>query len=264
MKVNFKPNLTPMESAITYAKTNYDTFLDQLFSYLRIPSVSADSNHADDVKACAEWLAAEFRRIGMTTVEILDTGGHPAVFASYEVDPSLPTVLSYGHYDVQPPDPLEEWKTPPFEPTVIDDILFCRGSSDDKGQSFMHVKAAESYLQTEGTLPLNLKFIVEGEEEVGSKNLARTIAANKEKLAADIVLISDTALFGPGVPSITYGLRGLAYVQVALEGPDHDLHSGVFGGAVENPLNALAAMIAQLHDEDHRVHCPDFTMMSSR
>lgn len=249
---------TPMDAALKYASDNYDAFLDQLFAYLKIPSVSADRRHAGDMTTCAEWLAGEFRRIGMTHVEVLETGGHPAVFASYEADPSLPTVLSYGHYDVQPPDPLDEWKTPPFEPTVVDDILYCRGSSDDKGQSFMHVKAAESYLKTEGTLPINLKFIVEGEEEVGSKNLVRTIADNKAKLAADIVLISDTALFAKGVPSITYALRGMAYVEVTLTGPDHDLHSGVFGGAVENPLNALAAMIARLHDEQHRITIPHF------
>ncbi len=247
-----------MQKALDYASARFDTFVEELNAYLRIPSISADSTHKGDVRRAAEWLASELRRIGMSEVELIETGGHPAVYAAHVSDPSLPTVLCYGHYDVQPPDPLDEWRTPPFEPTVIDGILYCRGSSDDKGQSYMHVKAAESYLKTDGKLPVNLKFIVEGEEEVGSKNLARTIAANKEKLAADVVLISDTAIFGPDTPSITYGLRGLAYVQVELTGPDHDLHSGVYGGAVENPVNALARLISNLHDENHRVTVPGF------
>ncbi|MEM6337136.1 MAG: dipeptidase, partial [Bacteroidota bacterium] len=210
-----------------------------------------------DVRRCAEWLAAEFERIGMQTVEILETGGHPVVYAHYETDPDAPTVLCYGHYDVQPPDPIELWTTPPFEPTRKNGTLYARGASDDKGQAFMHVKAAEACIATEG-LPLNVKFVVEGEEEVGSEHLGEFLETHKERLAADIVLISDTALFAPGVPSISAGLRGLAYIEVELTGPDRDLHSGVYGGAVENPLNALATMISDLHDADHRITVAGF------
>ncbi len=246
-----------MQKALAYAQGHFDTFIGQLEDLLRIPSISADSAYAGDVRRCAEWLADEFRRIGMQTVQIMETGGHPAVFASYEEDPALPTVLCYGHYDVQPPDPLELWETNPFEPTHKNGDLYARGSCDDKGQSFMHLKAAESYLNTTG-LPLNLKFIIEGEEEVGSENLASFLEANKDLLKADVVLISDTALFDKDVPSITAGLRGLAYIEVELTGPNRDLHSGVYGGAIENPANALARLISDLHDENHHITIPGF------
>ena len=256
-----------MTDALAYARDHADAFVEQLTDWLRIPSVSTDPAHAGDTRRAAEWLAADLRRIGMATVEILETGtsdapGHPVVYAEHVAGPDAPTVLVYGHYDVQPPDPLDLWTSPPFEPVVVDGDLVARGSSDDKGQALMHVKAAEAYLATAaaggGGLPVNLKLLIEGEEESGSVHLVPFIEANRERLAADMVLISDTALFAPGVPSITYGLRGLAYVEVTLTGPARDLHSGVYGGAVENPANALARMIAGLHDADHRVTVAGF------
>jgi acetylornithine deacetylase/succinyl-diaminopimelate desuccinylase-like protein len=194
----------------------------------------------------------------MAHVAVMETGGHPMVYAEHHVADSAPTVLVYGHYDVQPPDPLDLWHSPPFEPVVVDGNLVARGSADDKGQAFMHVKSAEAYLQAAGGPPVNLKMMIEGEEESGSVHLAAWIEANKAMLAADVVLVSDTSLFAPGVPSIAYGLRGLAYVEVELTGPAKDLHSGVYGGGVENPANALARMIADLHDADHRVTVAGF------
>ena len=247
-----------MQNALAYADDHFDAFVGQLEEFLRIPSISADSAYAADVRRAAEWLASEFRRIGMRHVELIETAGHPMVYAEHVSDPDRPTVLCYGHYDVQPPDPLDLWKTEPFEPTLVDGDLYARGSSDDKGQSFMHVKATEAYLQSGDDLPVNLKFIIEGEEEVGSVHLAETVAAHRDRLAADIVLISDTALFAEDVPSITYALRGLAYVEVELTGPDRDLHSGVYGGAIENPLNVLCRLIAGLHDDEHRITVPGF------
>src|SRR5690606_4798277 len=190
--------------------------------------------------------------------EVMETGGHPIVYAEHHVGDDRPTVLVYGHYDVQPPDPLDLWESPPFEPVEKDGHLVARGSADDKGQAFMHVKAAEAYLQSGADLPVNLKLMIEGEEESGSTHLAPFIEQHKDRLAADVVLVSDTALFAPGVPSITYGLRGLAYVEVTLTGPARDLHSGVYGGGVENPVNALCRLIAGLHDADHRVTVEGF------
>jgi acetylornithine deacetylase/succinyl-diaminopimelate desuccinylase-like protein len=247
-----------MTDAIRYAQQHADTFVEQLKDWLRIPSVSTDPAHDGDVRAAAQWLADELRRIGMETVELKETGGHPIVFAEHHVSDDVPTVLVYGHYDVQPPDPLELWESPPFEPVIKDGHLVARGTADDKGQAFMHVKSAEAYLQSEGSLPVNLKMMIEGEEESGSLHLAPFIERNKDLLAADVVLVSDTSLFAPGVPSIAYGLRGMAYVEVELTGPKKDLHSGVYGGGVENPINALAKMIADLHDADHRVTVDGF------
>ena len=247
-----------MTDAISYAQQHADTFVDQLKDWLRIPSVSTDPDHNDDVRAAAQWLADELSRIGMETVELKETGGHPIVFAEHGSDASKPTVLVYGHYDVQPPDPLELWHSPPFEPVIKDGNIVARGTADDKGQAFMHVKSAEAYLQSEGSLPVNLKMMIEGEEESGSLHLAPFIEKNKDLLAADVVLVSDTSLFAPGVPSIAYGLRGMAYVEVELQGPKKDLHSGVYGGGVENPINALAKMIADLHDDDHHITIDGF------
>lgn len=247
-----------MQDALQYAEARADEFVGQLKDLLRIPSISTDPQYRGDVRRAAEWLAEDLRRIGMPRVEVMDTPGHPIVYAERIEDPALPTVLVYGHYDVQPPDPLELWESPPFEPVEKNGALYARGASDDKGQAFMHVKAAEAYLQTGGRLPVNLKLMIEGEEESGSVNLVPFIEQHRDLLAADIVLISDTSLFAPGVPSIAYGLRGLAYVEVTLTGPTRDLHSGVYGGAVENPINALARMIAGLHDEDHRVTVDGF------
>ena len=246
-----------MNKALEYASSHKESFVSELKDLLRIPSISTDSAYKDDVRRAAEWVAENLRRIGMQQVEIHETGGHPIVTAGYHAGDDRPTVLVYGHYDVQPPDPIELWKTPPFEPTERDGKLYARGTSDDKGQVFIHLKAAESYLAT-GDLPVNLKFLVEGEEESGSVNLRPFIEKHREALSADIVVISDTAMFGDGIPSITYGLRGLAYVEVILTGPNRDLHSGVYGGAVENPVNALARLIAGLHDEKHRITLPGF------
>lgn len=247
-----------MEKALDFADQNFDQAVMELEDLLRIPSISTDSQYKSEVRRCAQWLAYHLKRVGIEHSELCETKGHPIVYAEHIVDESLPTVLVYGHYDVQPPDPLDLWESPPFEPVRKNGVLYARGSSDDKGQVFMHVKAAEAYMKGQGELPVNLKFLIEGEEESGSANLAPFIEENKAKLSADVVLISDTALFGEGQPSITYGLRGLAYVEVILTGPDRDLHSGVYGGAVENPINALARLIAELHDSRHQITIPGF------
>jgi acetylornithine deacetylase/succinyl-diaminopimelate desuccinylase-like protein len=247
-----------MTDALSYAETHASTFVEQLKDLLRIPSISTDPSYAGDVRKAAEWLRDELARVGMTRAEVMESGGHPIVFAERIEDESLPTVLIYGHYDVQPPDPLELWDSPPFEPVEKDGHLYARGASDDKGQAYMHVKSVEAYLQTVGRLPVNVKFLIEGEEESGSVSLVPFIEKHRDLLAADVVLVSDTGLFAEGVPSITYGLRGLAYVEVTLTGPNRDLHSGMYGGAVENPINALCRLIGHLHDQQHRVAIPRF------
>lgn len=248
-----------MDNALAYASDHAAAAVDQLTDWLRIPSISTDPEYNDDTRKAAQWLADDLTRMGVARVEIMETGGHPIVYAEHR-SPNVdaPTVLVYGHYDVQPPDPLELWDSPPFEPVIRDGDIIARGSADDKGQAFMHVKAVEAYLQAEGALPVHLKMMIEGEEESGSVHLAPWIETNKEMLAADVVLVSDTSLFAPGVPSIAYGLRGMAYVEVELTGPKKDLHSGVYGGGVENPINALARMISDLHDADHRVTIEGF------
>lgn len=247
-----------MDKALAYASTHADAFVEQLNDLLRIPSISTDPAYSADVQRCATWLVDHLKSIGISEAEVIATDGHPIVYAEYLHDDALPTVLIYGHYDVQPPDPLELWESPPFEPVVKDGKLYARGTSDDKGQAFMHVKALEAYLQSGTPLPVNVKLVLEGEEESGSEHLPLFIEANKEKLSADVVVISDTTMFAQGVPSITYGLRGMSYVEVTLVGPDRDLHSGMYGGGIENPINALARLIANLHDENHRVTIPGF------
>lgn len=243
---------------LQYARDHAAAFEADLVETLRIPSISADPAYAADVRRCAEALRDHLAGIGFETAELHETPGHPVVYAEHRAGDDRPTVLVYGHYDVQPPDPLDLWTSPPFEPVVKDGKLYARGSADDKGQVFMHVKAAESYLKSGTPLPVNLKLLIEGEEEVGSKHLAAYVEEHREALACDVIVISDTAMFGPGIPSVTVGLRGLAYVQVTLDGPDRDLHSGVYGGGVENPINALARLIAGLHDADHRITLPGF------
>jgi len=247
-----------MEKALSFTDANFGRFVSELEDLLRIQSVSTDPSYKDEVRKAAGWLVDHLKSIGIERAEIMETGGHPVVYAEHITDPDRPTILVYGHYDVQPPDPLELWESPPFEPVIKNGILYGRGTCDDKGQLFMHAKAAEAYMKAADGLPLNVKYIFEGEEECGSENLPRFIAEHKELLAADVCVISDTALFGSGVPSITYGLRGLAYVEVTLAGPDRDLHSGVYGGAIENPINVLARMISALHDEKYRVTIPGF------
>lgn len=240
-----------------YIDSNLQRFQDELFEWLRIPSVSADRRHKQDVRNAAEFLKAKFQAIGVDHAELCETGGHPIVFAEKKVNPSAPTILVYGHYDVQPPDPLELWESPPFEPVVRDGKIFARGACDDKGQVYMHVKAFET-MNALNRLTCNVKFMVEGEEEVGSENLASFVRDNKEKLQADIILISDTAMISLERPSITVGLRGLSYMEVEVVGPNRDLHSGVYGGAVANPINVLSRMIASLHDDKGRITIPGF------
>jgi len=247
-----------MSSVEKYIQENAKSFEEQLFHFLRIPSVSTDSKHKGDVKKAAQFLIDQLNEIGLDKVTMHETDGHPIITAEKCPHEDQPTVLIYGHYDVQPSDPDELWKTPPFEPTVKEGRVYARGSSDDKGQSFTHVKAIEAYMKTGTDLPVNVKFILEGEEEIGSPNLIPFIQSNKELLECDMVLISDTAMFGEDQPSITYGLRGLAYMEVHVTGPNRDLHSGVFGGAVENPANALAEIIAKLKDEDGVIQIPGF------
>jgi acetylornithine deacetylase/succinyl-diaminopimelate desuccinylase-like protein len=246
-----------METIKSYIQKNQQRFLDELFVLLRIPSVSADPKYAPDVIRTAEAVSERLRAAGAEHVEIMPTGGHPMVYGEKIIDPKLPTVLVYGHYDVQPADPLELWHTPPFEPVVRDGNIYARGACDDKGQMFMHVKAFELMMQTE-SLPCNIKFMIEGEEEIGSSNLGPFIRKYKDKLKADVILISDTSIIANDTPSITVGLRGLTYVEVEITGPNVDLHSGVYGGAVANPINTLCKMIASLHDADNRITIPGF------
>lgn len=240
-----------------YIETHKDRFLNELLDLLRIPSVSADPQYKADVARCAETVKQRMMEAGLEKVEVCPTAGHPIVYGEKIVDPSKPTVLVYGHYDVQPADPLELWHSGPFDPVIKDGMIYARGSADDKGQFYMHVKAIEAMMKS-GGLPCNVKVMIEGEEEVGSDNLGIFVAQNKERLKADVVLISDTAMIANDVPSINTGLRGLSYVEVEVTGPNRDLHSGVYGGAVTNPINALCEMIASLHDADRRITIPGF------
>ncbi|MBN4061801.1 dipeptidase [Bacteroidales bacterium AH-315-I05] len=252
-----------MEHIKNYIEENKARFLDELLELLRIPSVSADPKYKQDVERCAQAVKEKLIAAGAENVEICPTEGHPIVYGEKIIDGALPTVLVYGHYDVQPPDPLDLWDSPPFEPTIRktdnhpEGAIFARGSCDDKGQMYMHLKAFELMMQT-NTLPCNVKFMIEGEEEVGSDNLAEFVKNNKGKLAADIILVSDTSIIANDVPSITVGLRGLSYLQVELTGPNKDLHSGVYGGAVGNPINILCDMINSLTDENKRITIPGF------
>jgi acetylornithine deacetylase/succinyl-diaminopimelate desuccinylase-like protein len=247
-----------MLSVIDFIQTNRDRYVTELKEYLAIPSISALPEHAGDLRKCAEWTAAEMRRIQLENVRLIDTPGNPVVYGEWLGAPGAPTILFYGHYDVQPVDPLDLWESPPFEATVRDGEIYARGAADDKGQVFMHFKAIEAHLRKNGKLPVNIKVIIEGEEEVGSKNLDTFVKANKELLAADVVVISDSAMFDRGVPSICYSLRGLVYFQVDLRGSSSDLHSGVFGGAVANPAFVLAQMLAQMKDKGGRIKIPGF------
>lgn len=245
-----------------YVLEHKDTFLSQLFELLRIPSISNPTGTAEDMKACAELVEKNLQDIGAVT-KIIDTPGHPVVFGEIHVSDDLPTVLVYGHYDVQPADPLELWTTPPFEPRIRftdthpNGAIYARGSCDDKGQMFMHIKGIE-VLHSEGELPCNVKFMIEGEEEIGSEHLPQFLEAHKNELSADVVLVSDTSILGPETPSITASLRGLAYIEVEVTGPNKDLHSGVYGGAVANPIIVLSKMISSLHDENNHITIPGF------
>lgn len=246
-----------MEQVKKYIEENGKRFLDELFDVLRIPSISAESSHAADMVRCAEHLRDALGAAGADRAEVMPTAGNPIVYAEKIIDPDAPTVLVYGHYDVMPVDPLSQWDTPPFEPVVRDGRIRARGANDDKGQSFMHVKAFESMLRT-GTLPCNVKFMLEGEEEIGSGSISTWCGEHRELLRSDVILVSDTSLLSWDVPSITCGLRGLCYVEVEVTGPDKDLHSGLYGGAVANPANVLARLIAALTDEEGRITIPHF------
>jgi acetylornithine deacetylase/succinyl-diaminopimelate desuccinylase-like protein len=241
-----------------YIDSKRDENLSELKEFLRIPSVSTKSEHKPDVERAAQWVAGKLRGAGLENIEIVPTKMHPLVYGESLRAPGKPTVLFYGHYDVQPAEPLELWTSPAFEPTVRDGNLFGRGTADDKGQVHIHLKALEALLKTSGTLPLNVKVMIEGEEEVGSVNLWEFVQKNRERLKADALVVSDTSMLAKGVPSITYGLRGLNYYQIELTGPAQDLHSGVFGGAVPNPLTILCETIAKLHDKNFRVTVPGF------
>jgi len=240
-----------------YIEQNKERFFEELFSILRIPSISAKQENKPDMVRCAERLRDLLLEAGADMAEVLPTSGNPVVFGRKMVDPSLKTVLVYGHYDVQPPEPLEKWKTDPFEPVIHDDAIWCRGANDDKGQLFMHIKAFEYMVRT-GQLKHNVKFIFEGEEEIGSPSLPEFIKANKDLLSADICLVSDTTMISDKVPSINCGMRGLAYLEVKVTGPNKDLHSGHYGGAVANPINVLCDMISSLIDKDGRITVPGF------
>src|SRR5215470_4122508 len=245
-------------TVVDYINLNRERYLDELKAFLAIPSISALPQHAGDVKRCAEWCADEMRRIGLQNVRLIETPGHPVVYGDWLGAQGAPTILFYGHYDVQPVDPVELWESPPFEATIRDGELYARGASDDKGQVFMHLKAIEAHMKQNGRLPVNMKIILEGEEEVGSVNLDAFIHEHKSELAADVVVISDSTMFARGVPSMCYGLRGLVYFQIDLRGSSTDLHSGSFGGAVANPAFVLAQMLAQMKDRGGRVKIPGF------
>ncbi len=240
-----------------YQEKNKDRFLEELLALLRIPSVSAKAEHKPDMITCADAVKQRLIEAGVDKAEIYPTDGHPIVYAEKIIDPSKPTVLVYGHYDVQPAEPLELWKSGPFDPTIIDGKIFARGSCDDKGQMYMHVKALETLIQT-NTLENNIKFCIEGEEEVGSPNLGSFVKSHTDLLKADCVLISDSAMISLDTPSLDIGLRGLSYIEVEVTGPNRDLHSGVYGGAVANPITILAKMIASLHDENNHITIPGF------
>jgi len=252
-----------MKSAKPYIQENKSRFIEELIDLLKIPSISADSNYKGDVVKTAEVVRDSLINAGCDKVEICETPGFPIVYGEKIIDPDLPTILVYGHYDVQPPDPIDLWDSPPFEPVIKktelhpEGAIFARGSCDDKGQMYMHVKALE-YMTETNQLPCNVKFMIEGEEEIGSESLGWFVERNQEKLANDIILISDTGMISPDVPSITTGLRGLSYVEVEVTGPNRDLHSGLYGGAVANPINILTQMIASLHDENNHITIPGF------
>ncbi|MFC5450145.1 dipeptidase [Paenibacillus aestuarii] len=247
-----------IETLKTYFAQQRDQHIEELKDLLRIPSVSAVAEHQPDMIRCAEWVAAALNQAGLEHVEIMPTAGHPVVYADWLHAPGKPTVLVYGHYDVQPAEPLELWSTPPFEPVIQDNKLFARGSTDDKGQVMLYVKAVEAFLRTQGSLPVNLKFCLEGEEEIASKNLPPFVEAQAEKLQADVIVLSDTQMQALGKPALMYGLRGLAAFEITVEGANSDLHSGLFGGAVQNPIHALTKLLSSFHDENGHVAVEGF------
>lgn len=246
-----------MKNTFQYIQSGKDRFLNELIELLKIPSVSADTQYDADTRNCAEWVLKAMHQSNLQNAKIYETKGHPAVFGEYIIDPNLPTILVYGHYDVQPADPIELWDSPPFEPVIKDGAIYARGSADDKGQFYMYFKAIEAMIKS-NELPCNVKVLIEGEEEIGSENLDEFVKSNKELLANDVIVISDTHMIANDTPSITAGLKGLAYMEVEVTGPNRDLHSGTYGGSVANPINVLAKMIASLTDENNHITIPQF------
>jgi len=247
-----------MDSIITYVRSEHSRYIDELTQYLAVPSISADDDTDGNIQRCAQMTADFLTAAGMHNAKVNKTARHPVVTAEWLGAPGAPTIIIYGHYDVQPVDPLELWDRPPFEAYVKNDRIIARGSSDDKGQLFIHIKAVEAVLKKTGKLPINVKFLLEGEEEIGSPSLPAFLREHKKELTGDIIVISDTDMHGPGIPAITYGLKGLAYMELEVIGPDHDLHSGEYGGAVANPVEILARMIATVKDEHGRIQIPGF------
>lgn len=244
------------EATNSYVRSNAERFLAELNEFIRIPSISTLPENSGDVRRAAEWTAQKLKAAGLENVEVIETARHPLVYADWLHAPGKPTVLCYGHYDVQPPDPLELWESPPFEPTIRNGNLYARGSADDKGQMYMHIKAIEALFAVHGKLPVNVKFIVEGEEEVGGASIAKYVPANKEKLKADVALVSDTALYADGIPTLCIGLRGLVYTEVECQGPMRDLHSGLYGGAAPNAVYGLIELLAKAKDAHGRITIP--------
>ncbi|MCU0227115.1 MAG: dipeptidase [Bryobacterales bacterium] len=245
-------------ASAAFVETHQPRLLEELLAFLRIPSISTLPEHAGDVRAAATFVADALRAAGMQNVEIIETAHHPLVYADWMHAPGKPTVLCYGHYDVQPPDPMELWQSPPFAPEIRDGNLYARGSADDKGQMYTHIKAIEAIMATAGTLPVNVKFLVEGEEEIGGKSVAAFVAANPEKLKADVALVSDTSMYAPGLPTLCVGLRGLVYTEVKVKGAARDLHSGIYGGAAPNPIFALIELLSQAKDAGGHIQIPGF------
>ncbi len=243
---------------MTYFEQNRTAFLESLKTFLRIPSISTLPENQPDIRRAAQWLADELRRAGLAAVELIEGPGNPLVYAEWLGAPGKPTLLLYGHYDVQPPDPLEEWKSPPFEPDIRDDDLYARGSSDDKGQTLILVKAVEGLLKTRGALPVNVKFLVEGEEESGGEHINHYVKQKPPRLASNAAVVCDTEMFAPELPTICVGLRGIVYGELHVEGAGHDLHSGVYGGAAPNPIQAIAEILTALKDREGRIHIPGF------
>lgn len=247
-----------MGPVLDFIQSNYQNYLEELKEYLRIPSVSTLQSHKSEMIRCAEFAEKKLKQAGISKTKIYSTKGHPIVYGEWLGAPGKPTVLIYGHYDVQPVDPLNLWDDPPFEPVIRDGKIFARGANDNKGQHFVHIKSVEAFFKTQGSLPINVKFILEGEEEIGSDNLAPFISQYKDMLSCDAILISDTSMYEAGRPTITYGLRGLLYMEVEVIAANRDLHSGSFGGAVANPINELAKIISKLHDQNQKVTVPNF------
>lgn len=247
-----------METVLNYIKHNFSNYLEELKEYLTIKSISTIDEHKNDMQKCAEFVASKFENAGLENIKIFKTEKHPIVYADWLHQPNKPTVLIYGHYDVQPVDPIELWKSNPFEPVIVNKKIYARGANDNKGQNFVHVKSVEAFMKTKNSLPVNVKFIFEGEEEVGSLSLSKFIKENRKLLKCDTILVSDTSMYAPNTPTITYGLRGLLYMEVEITAANRDLHSGSFGGAVANPINELAKIISQLTDKNGKITIPNF------